>query len=471
MGRVLKKFIPTRLRRLIGCVLLRIGIIKKGLSAPELQTQIISAVELCTRGDPSAGEALLQRVLNRDLTAHRGLPREYIREFLKAAEQRHALRAPDKGDTDTLLQQTRDLDVSCLPCTRWIVLQSACICNGLFKVGGAVRDKAIEAAYEEASDAGASVGCLVQAFKAAIDQSDFETARGMLHRLRSVRGGSAVISDVEMYYYLNIGDTSRLGTLTQDDLTKQDAAFAEYVNGKSIAVVGPAPSGEAVGADIDSFDVVVRFTYRGREFLGQGREFGTRTDVSFVAGGSGIAFGQLVDRAFFDDLRFVVFKGVVQGYQKRELRSRRGRVLKRNRFLFAGTAMIAQNALFDLFRFRPGRVKLFHINFFLARDYYHAGYAIRSRGDTPEEIVRGIFARWRSFATHGIINQLNFTRNLWKAGLLEADGCGEAVLRLTTAEYLSAMEEVWVVNPIKEYLRHVSEDSGTRPARGVSTVP
>jgi len=344
--------------------------------------------------------------------------------------------------------------------------------NGLFRVSGAARDKAIEAAYQEASDPSANVDCLVQSFKAAIDQSDFEKARGMLHRLRSARSGGAVVGDLEMYYYLNTGDTSRLRTLTRGNLTKQDAAFAEYIDGKSIAIVGPAPSGEDAGAEIDSFDVVVRFNYRGSQFLGDAIEFGTRADISYYAALFTWSMLEFESFAFFNDLRFAVFKWLVHGFQKRLLQSQRARVMKVDTFHFDGGAMAVQRALFDLSRFGPGRVKLFHVNFFLARNFCHTGYAVRNpRGDTPEETVRILLDRWRSFAIHGLANQLNFTRNLWKAGLVEADGCGEAVLRLSTAEYLAAMEEVWVVSAIEEYRRHVSEDSGAGPGTGSRPVP
>lgn len=452
MAGTLKNFIPARLRRPIGRVLIRTGMVKKPLSGPDLQTKILSAVTLRGQGDARAGEALLRRALNGDLRGHAGLPRDYIRELLAAVEQRRSLALPEDGTPDLLLEHTASLDGALLPCKRWLVLHGACICNGLFKVAGAARDKAIEAAYVEASAPTASADSLVQAFKAAIDQGEFEGAAGFLARLRSVDSRRSLIDDLQMYYYLNRGDIQEFRALAKDRLTEGDSAFADYIKGESMAIVGPAPSGEDSGVEIDSFDIVARFSYRGRQFLPNPEQFGTKVDVSYYAMVVASQIEALEDHAFFADLRFALFKSLEHSFQKRLLQSQIGRVLSRNNSFFDGSPMGLQNALFDLLHFRPGRVKLFHVNFFLAQSYYHPGYIIgRAEQAVSGDRPRKILDRWLGLAHHGLVNQLNFTRNLWKAGLIEADNSCEAVLRLTPAEYMAAIEEVYVINPIKEY--------------------
>ena len=457
----MRKFIPARLRRPIGRVLVRTGIIKRPLSGPELQNEMISALALRVRGDHSAGEALVQRALNGDLTAHAGLPREYIRVFLTAVEQRRSLAFPGAGATDVLLEHTGSLDAALLPFRRWLLLHGACISNGLFKAAAAARDKAIEAAYREAVAPAAGVDSLVQAFKAEIDQGNFEKAGALLARLRSLDSRNRLTADLQQYYDLNRGDRQGFQSLNRDRLMKEDLAFAEYVNGRSLAIVGPAPSGEDLGSEIDSFDIVARFSYRGRQFLPKPEQFGTRVDVSYYAMVVASQVEALEDHAFFGDLRFAVFKSLEHAFQKRLVQSRRGRVLSRNPLFFDGSPMGLQNALFDLFPFGPARVKLFHVNFFLAQSYYHPGYII-GRGQQAYSGDRHlkILDRWLGLAHHGLVNQLNFTRNLWRAGLVEADAYCEDVLRLTPAEYLAAMEEVYVINPIKAYAEQRSAREG-----------
>ena len=56
------------------------------------------------------------------------------------------------------------------------------------------------------------------------------------------------------------------------------------ISGKSVAVVGPAPSSELIGSEIDSYDIVVRTNYQGQNKLGDPKEFGVRTDISYYNG-------------------------------------------------------------------------------------------------------------------------------------------------------------------------------------------
>lgn len=458
---LLKKLMPDRVKKLIAPVAVRLGLVTtvmtEGAAVRKLQNEVITALALRARGDPRAGEALICPAFKSRPPSHPSLPREYVRDFLEAAGQRRSFVLPNEAP-DILLQHTRSLDVSCLPSRRWVLLHCACIHNGLFTAGGVARENAIEAAYREASDTRASGESLVQGCKAAIDQGDFESADRFLGRLRSVDPRNSLIRDLQKYHCLNRGDIHGLQALGTDKLSKQDSSFSEYIKGRSIAVVGPAPSGSNVGAEIDSFDVVIRFNYRGRQFLPDPREFGSRVDVSNYAFGLVKYISTLRNLAFFDDLRFAVFKGLTHDFQKHLLKAGRGRILNKNYLLFNGFPMALQHALFDLLHFAPPRLKLFHVNFFLTRTRYHTGYSIAGghRG-TPEDVVSSAFMRWYSFSLHGIVNQLNFTRNLWKAGLVEADSGCEDVLRLTPAEYLSKMEELYVIDPVNEYQRRLEE--------------
>src|SRR6185437_3043837 len=59
-----------------------------------------------------------------------------------------------------------------------------------------------------------------------------------------------------------------------------DRDYYECIHGKTVAIVGPAPPGADVGAEIDTFDLVVRTNYR----LGSNDpacSFGARTDIAY----------------------------------------------------------------------------------------------------------------------------------------------------------------------------------------------
>jgi len=408
-----------------------------------VQQKLIAAVAFLEQGAADRAVALLDCAFNDGLPADRGLPGDYIREFLFAVEKRRSFDVASDEESRALMQRTRGLPDTCLPSIRWILLYYASIRNGLFMVGGAVREKAIESAYHEAACSSADTDCLVRAFKAGIDQGDFGTAIEMFDRLNARSPECEQIDDLRFYYFLNTGDTEQVQAIGGRELSPEDRWFAEYIDGKSVAIVGPAPSKFDVGAEVDSFDIVARFNYKG--LLPESISFGRKVNISYYNQETSDMISQTDDHVFFGDLDFAIFKFPGYLFQIPLLKDRRARLFKMNTFLFNGSATAAQDALFDILHFRPGRVKVFHANFWLAYESYDARYPL-SRAE--EEMVGGSADKllrhwWFSFASHDFLSQVNFVRNLWRAGLVEVDESCKEVLSLTSDGYLSAMEDIY----------------------------
>ena len=435
----LKKCLPEGAKRFIQRVLGRTE-----LPQVKLQRKLTAAMVFLERGAIGRGVALLDRAFHNGLPADRGLPADYIREFLCAVEKRRSFDVASNEKSRALTKQTRRLSVTCLPSIRWISLYHVSVRNGLFMTGGAAREKAIESAYHEAACSSADTECLVRAFKAGIDQGDFGTASEMLDRLNARSPECEQIDDLWFYYFLNTGDTEQVRALGTRELTPEDRCFLEYIAGKSVAIVGPAPSNYDVGAEIDSFDIVARFNYRG--VLPESVSFGRELDISYYNGETAGMISETDDHGFFGDLDFAMFKFLAHPFQIPLLKARRARLLRQNTFLFNGHPVAVPNALFDILHFQPGRVKVFHANFWLAHGSYYAGYAMSKR---KKEMVGGSTDKflgddWRvTFSEHDFLSQVNFVRNLWRAGLVEADDSCKEVLSLTSDGYLSAMEDIY----------------------------
>lgn len=437
----LKKWLPLCAWRFIDRGFWRIGPHKK------LQRNLTAAVAFFDRGAADRGVALLDRSFNNGLPADRGLPADYIREFLCAIEKRLSLDVAFDEESRALIQRTRGLPHTCLPSIRWILLYYASIRNGLFMVGGAVREKAIESAYNEATCSSAGTECLVRAFKAGIDQGDFEMAGQILDRLNARSPECEQIDDLRFYYFLNTGDMEQVRAIVGPKLSLEDRWFGEYIAGKSVAIVGPASSKHDVGAEIDSFDIVARFSYRG--LFPEPIIYGRKLNISYYNGEDLINISKTDDFGFFDDIEVAVFKALRYPFQIPLLKARRARLQKTNGFLFSGSANAVPNALFDILHFQPGRVKVFHSNFWLAHESYHAGYAM-SKGE--KEMGGGstdmFLSHWReTFSGHDFLSQVNFVRNLWRAGLVEVDESCKKVLSLTSDGYLSAMADIYTRSP------------------------
>ena len=90
--------------------------------------------------------------------------------------------------------------------------------------------------------------------------------------------------------------------------------FFEYVNGKTIAVVGNGPQqvGKHTGAEIDSADIVVRFNTF--ELDGYTDDYGTRTDVWVNACGADYKEKEYVYRA--KQCAYVIWRCIPFGFER-----------------------------------------------------------------------------------------------------------------------------------------------------------
>lgn len=379
-------------------------------------------------------EAFLHRIFHDDMNGYSGLPSEYIHLLLECIKERQIFRDFTAPGQDDLLIETARLDPSSLPSWRWLALQYICIRNGFFKTSGVVRKKAIEIAYIEAEKGREPY--IAIAFRAAIDQAEFDRARLLLDRAKN-RVPAQTWKDLESYLLLNTGDREEFRRTLEREAGRTEERFRRSIEGKSVAIIGPAPSGDKHGEEIDSFDLVVRINYNGRGKIADIEEFGSRTDISYY----NITFSKeisVLKENYFDELKFAVFKRIEHDFQRQLIESGKGRAVKYNHALFNGTPLGGSHALFDILHFRPERVKLFNVNFYLSRTPYHPRY-FDGKFLTYFETFNFI-----TFAHHDIMSNLNFTRNLWKAGLIEVDnGCREVISK-NTSEYLSAMEEVFL---------------------------
>lgn len=407
-----------------------------------LQKQLENDIKQRTQGKDDAGKDTLKRVINHRIFKNRGLSDEYINNLICLMEKRCTFKEETLDLHDTVLQQTQDLNPSSLPCERWLVLCHICIFSGLFRIGNIARDKAIERAYQEVEQAPEDPETIIMALKAAMEEVDLDRANALLILLQKKMPESKITKELEFYHSLftNANGFYREG---ETKYSPSDKRFAEYIDGKSIAIVGPAPSEEELALEIDSYDIVIRLNYRGKGLMPCQKEFGNRIDISYYNGENAQKISDLNAHDFFDDLEYAVFKSIKHEFQKGLLSSQRARALfSPDSILFNGTGNMIPLMLYDLSHFSPKKIKVFKVNLFLAKKAYYGGYSLY-------EGRPGVSWMWRSFAVHNPTTQFNFVKSFWKSGLIEVDNSCEAVLKLTSSEYISAMEEIYVTEPME----------------------
>jgi len=176
------------------------------------------------------------------------------------------------------------------------------------------------------------------------------------------------------------------------------SSFGQYVDGKTIAIVGPAPAPYDQTAEVDAHDIVYRASYGYLSDGKQGRYdagrfvpgYGTRVDMAFYNGG---ASRQAVDGVLdnvYQDLDWAIHK-FSPGYESPLTNTRTANMPR----VIHGKKVAANQVpimLWDLTFYSPAKVTVFGADFYLGplETWYDSMYVSQSLidGETdPTESV------------------------------------------------------------------------------------
>lgn len=233
---------------------------------------------------------------------------------------------------------------------------------------------------------------------------------------------------------------------------KVDKEYYDYINGKSIAIVGPAKTDKKDAAEIENFDVIIRCNYK-YEGVGVDHQIkGTRCDVTY--------FNKEQKQHLMNEdqvnwptgIRWVVCKNQEDArevYEKISLSINGSAdsdplfnyrsMINMNHVQFNGSLNSIPNIVLDLLPFRPKNVKIFHADLMLTVD--------RQKGYYPEEWNRDNKMEKdylkSSSRAHDPVTQYNLLRNLWDKDLIEGDERFNMVMSLGDEEYMRQMQLIY----------------------------
>lgn len=214
-----------------------------------------------------------------------------------------------------------------------------------------------------------------------------------------------------------------------------DESMRRLVQGKRVAVVGPATDPSEFGELIDSYDTVVRTNLRGPLNPDAAARLGARADISYYAGLDLVRGYEVVSQA--------VENGVV------DLAVTRPHCLpafpepptwlRFARFefglYFRGAPMGIQRILYDLLQFAPAEVALFNADFY-------AGEEVAAQGYRDDALSFGPHSQANDpVVMHDLSFEFRFTQRLARSGLITPHGTAAEVLSLTEQEYLERLQE------------------------------
>lgn len=232
-------------------------------------------------------------------------------------------------------------------------------------------------------------------------------------------------------------DASGSARIWEQRYQERDWKFRSLIEGKSVAIVGPAPPDSGCGQEIDGFDYVVRTNYR----IGSNdpvSDFGSRTDIAYY-NHYRIATQQADVRNASRLVPWVVLKSGAdlarfQEFAPDHTGDARNAFLIHDLFFQDAAPMAIQTILGDLLRFAPGRIKLFCTTFYNSANTYNAGYrAIPLTADTTSRDLR----------LHEPFSCFAFVQNLYRSGLCEVDETTARVIKATPSIYAECLQSLY----------------------------
>ncbi|MDX1756772.1 MAG: hypothetical protein R3175_11980 [Marinobacter sp.] len=330
-----------------------------------------------------------------------------------------------------LLESTRQLSAERLDTSQWLELYRVCLISGLYVAALAVRQLAENRARDEAARPGASLDQLRTGFAVALETGDEAGARDLLGRLAQVGESHEHLEHAAWLVDLvTVGEVAPFadGSHADNPVTQLRAAL----EGNTVALVGPVPVEAAQGAEIDRFDLVAKFNYRGGGLGCDPETQGRRVDIAYYNIQQSKYIARKLDPGFLAHLAFPVFIKD-KGLRLLSPWAPSGRVLRNLQWLLLDSEFNAgPNAVYDLLRFAPARLKVFNTDLMLTAGRFQ-GYAQPG----GEEINYSF-----SFAkTHDPVIQFRFLQCLWRTGRIEGDERFDKVMKLSLDDYIRKLQD------------------------------
>ena len=283
-----------------------------------------------------------------------------------------------------------------------------------------------------------STHLLPEAVKAALELGQAETALQWINEKDLTIIPPDLLDALTAHAHTLIGNKAEALRYWEARYSPEDRQYAEFLRGKSIAIVGPAtPEGEP-GEEIDSFDIIIRTNFNSSK-PPDARVFGSRTDVSYYNYATILYHPEQIKSAA-PSLCWVNLKvpavEITEGRNASEKnRGTRPFFVPESIFPF-GYPNAIPCILFDLLAFEPERIKLFGVNFFASANSYSSHYA-PSSGDSSSQTISSALRK------HDPFSQLNFVASHLRGGLILADSLSGEILALNMSTYAERLHRTY----------------------------
>lgn len=287
---------------------------------------------------------------------------------------------------------------------------------------------------------------LPEALKAALEIGRAEKTLQWIREKNPTIVPHDLLDAITAHAHTLTGNRSEALRYWEPRYSPKDRQYADYLRGKSIAIVGPtSPEGEP-GKEIDSFDIVVRTNFNNTR-IPDARLFGSRTDVSYYNHSTMQQNPETISNAagFLDWVNLKVPDAGIESSVSESNRALGIRPFFVPEAIFQfGYPNAIPCILHDLFAFQPGRIKLFGVNFFASANPYSAHYAQFTSDTASASIAKGL-------RSHDPFSQFYFVNSMLRHQLISMDELGASVLDCSLADYAANLQRIygslWIDQP------------------------
>lgn len=210
------------------------------------------------------------------------------------------------------------------------------------------------------------------------------------------------------------------------------------IKGKTVAIVGPAPTGELSGSEIDSYDVVIRFNYTGASYSA---EFGTKINISAYNKVNSIYFEKCNVPVPFNDLDFYFVKEPVVSFKTHAENAGKIGVLPRIPFMLHKSPMATLDILYFILMFKPREIKIFKHTLLLSANTHSESYGHRKDFDSGK--LTSLQKLRMTLSGHDLLSHHSLFRHFYSLGLFKADTAFDRILNLSSESFSDELQRIY----------------------------
>ncbi len=319
-------------------------------------------------------------------------------------------------------------------------IYSLCIRLSLFELGYKIRKKALNIALLYSPSSKKIESWKLRAKLSALIEtkgfSEFDhlfplfksrkkKEKYFLSFLRIVFGNTKIQSDLSSLYKLD---------------SKEDQMFRKFVENKKIVIVGPAPVKNENGFEIDNADIVLRTNYK----IGDPIIKGSKCDINYFNLETAKHIEEngcsewpssttwIIGKAW-NYMKIIKKRLYSDGIKVDHIYTR---ILKRvDSALFNGSSSLIQNIIFDLSRYNPKEIYLYHFDVMLSKERIPGYYTdVQSDKELHLKMIK-------SFCGHDPVTQFMILKNFCKLGFIKGDDRFEQVMKMDSEDYMKNMQK------------------------------